>query len=242
MSGLKSTLTSAAAFAAVLLGIACVGAANAAVPTYTAHYEVEYKGRRVGESTQALQRDGDVYRFESVTRARGVARLLRPRPVVEQSAFEAHGETLRPLDFRLEDGTRRGDDNVHIAFDWAAGTARIETAEGMVELPLEHGVYDRATLQLALMQELAAEGTPGPHGLIDDETIKTYRYEIAGMETLETPAGTHAALKVTQTREGSSRHTIIWAAPALEYLPIKIEQRRNDEVLTTLLLESVQGL
>jgi hypothetical protein len=228
--------------AAVLGGHAVVDASE--VPTYQAYYGVEYKGRRLGESLHSLARgaESDHYRFESVTTARGLARLVRPRPIVEQSWFEQNGSSLRPLEFHITDGTRKGDDNIAISFDWEERKARIETADGRRELPLEPGIHDRVTLQLALMAELEGDLRPGPHALIDDASVKTYRYEIDGEETLETLNGTYETIRVTQRREGSSRHTIIWAAPSLRYLPVRIEQRRNDETLMTLVLESVQGL
>jgi hypothetical protein len=231
-----------AAASAALLGAVDAATADEPVPTYTARYGVDYKGRNVGESVHTLERENDHYRFRSVTEAQGIARLLRRNPIVEQSLFELYDGAPRPLEFRLDDGTRKGEDDVTIDFDWPSGTAHVATEDGSMDLPLEPGVHDRATLQLALMLELAERGVPASHALIDDASVKTYSYEVSGQETLDTPAGTHDTVKVMQRREGSSRHTIIWLAPDLHYLPVKIEQRRDDETLTTLLLESVQGL
>jgi len=232
------------AIGAAACAVIAAGPAHAEepIPTYTATYNVEYKGRDVGNSIQSLVRDGDRYRFRSATQARGLARLVRSRPLIEESVFDLHDGKPRPLEFRLEDGTRKGEDNVAIEFDWTAGVARVTAKDGRVDLPLEPGVHDRATLQLVLMLELGRMTEPTSHALIDDASVKSYSYEIAGRETLVTPAGTHDTIKVVQRREGSSRHTIIWLAPELDHLPVKIEQHRDDEILTTLLLESVQGL
>jgi hypothetical protein len=242
MSRAKSLAVLYAAACAALLGGLDAALADDAIPAYTARYGVAYKGRNVGESVQTLERADDGYRFRSVTEAQGIARLLRRQPIVEESLFELHDGMPRPLEFRLDDGTRRGEDDVTIDFDWADGAARVVTEDGSMELPLEPGVHDRATLQLALMMELAADTGLASHALIDDASVKTYSYEVAGQEMLDTPAGTYDTIKVVQRRDGSSRHTIIWLAPSLEHLPVKIEQRRDDEILTTLLLESVQGL
>lgn len=236
--------TGTAAIVGLLLGPPSVSLGGVTVPTYEAEYEVEYKGRSVGTSTQTLTRDAEegVYRFESSTRARGLLRLLRPRPLTEQSVFDVRDGELRPLEFRVEDGTRKGEDDIQVRFDWADGQAHVRTADAESELSLSPGVYDRITLQLRLMQDLAASEPPGPYQLIDDEAMKTYQYSVAGEETIETPAGRHETVKVTQRREGSSRRTVIWSAPSMHYLPVKIEQRRDGEALTTLTLESVEGL
>ena len=243
MIGARIRALAAPACVVALLGGAAAAGAQNEIPTYSAHYEVEYKGRRVGESTQSLERTADGYRFESVTEARGIIpRLALPRPLVEESVFELHEGEPRPLEFRYEDGTRKGEDNVSIEFDWTGRTARITSAGGSTDLPLEEGVHDRVTLQMTLMRELDANGAPEPHALIDDASIKTYSYEIAGEETLPTAGGTYETIKVVQQREGSSRHMILWLAPELHHLPVKIEQRRGDEVLMAFLLQSVQGL
>ena len=43
-------------------------------------------------------------------------------------------------------------------------------------------------------------------------------------------------------REGSSRTTYVWVAPQLDYLPARIETRKDDEVQTALTLMSVEGI
>lgn len=227
-----------------LLATALASGAAPIVPTYEARYEVEYKGRDVGESVHSLQYDAasGVYRFESVTSAQGIAKLLRPREVVEQSEFVVDADAIRPLRFSYTDGTRKGDDNFSIAFDWQAGEARAETADDGSVQALTPGVLDRATLQVALMADLADGGELGPHLMLDEESVKTYTYVRDGEETIETPSGRHQTVKVTQQREGSSRQTIIWAAPALDFLPVRIEQRRDGETLTALTLVSVEGI
>lgn len=250
MSRPSAVAAAVACFAALLTGGLRAEHSTEPVPTYEAQYEVRYKGRRIGESVQRVVREDaagsadsrPVYRFEATTAATGLAKLLRRQPIMEESTFEVDGEAVRPIKFTLDDGTRKGEDDVTVEFDWAAETARVATASGVTELPIEPGVYDRATLQVALMLELAHGEEPDRHELIDDDSVKTYTYEIGGRETLVTPAGEHETIRITQRREGSSRHTIIWAAPALGHLPVKIEQRRDGETLTTLTLESVAGL
>jgi len=240
MIGAKHCAPALACAAALL---AAPAAADDEIATYVAQYDVEYKGRRIGESTQSLERTDAGYRFQSVTEARGIiARLAFPRPLVEESLFEMHDGAPRPLEFRFEDGTRKGEDNVSIQFDWTSGTAKVTSEEGTTDLPLTPDVHDRVTLQIALMLELEAKAAPEEHDLIDDASIKTYSYEVVGEETLAANDETYETIKVVQQRQGSSRHMILWLAPELRHLPVRIEQRRGDETLMAFLLESVQGL
>ncbi|MBN1237707.1 MAG: DUF3108 domain-containing protein [Gammaproteobacteria bacterium] len=221
-----------------------VTAAAAALATYEAQYEVEYKGRRVGESELSMSFDSaaDRYVFESRTEARGIARLLRPKPAIERSEFVVHDGMIRPLEFRFEDGSRKGEDNVDIAFDWNENKAAVTSEDGVAEFALTPGVLDRASLQAALMRDLSRERDPGPYVLVDEDALKTYRYSVGERRAVETGAGRFDAVAVEQVREGSSRTTLLWLAPKLDYLPVRIEQYRDGELHMSMTLESYSGL
>lgn len=230
--------------ACALLALAVSAAAEPMLPTFEARYEVRYKGRKLGQSEHSVTYDAerDVYRFESVTTARGLARLLRPRPAIERSEFRLSEDTIKPYEYSFEDGSRSGRDNVRIEFHWQDRRAAVTSAEGSSEIALAPGVLDRASLQIELMRALAAGEPPGPYILADGDSLKTYRYTVEGRDTLETASSTYETVRLRQSREGSSRETLIWTAPALGYLPVRIEQRRDGEALTTLTLDAVGGL
>lgn len=232
---------------AALLSCAALGPAAAAaeaLPTYEAHYRVEYRGRHVGSSEQGIAYDAarQTYLFGTKTRARGLARLIAPGLVTEESRFAYENGKIRPLEFSFEDGTRRGKDNLHIAFDWDRGIAVVTDADGPTELPLHNGVLDRGSMQVAVMRDMATPTGPDRYVLADADSLRTYEYEPAGEETVTTPAGEFRTVAFMQRREGSSRTMTVWAAPELQYLPVKIEQRRDGALQTALILESVEGL
>ena len=177
------------------------------------------------------------YVFESRTHARGLAKLLRPNAAIERSRFLLQDGLIRPLAFHFEDGSRKGEDNVDIAFDWDARQAAVQFDSGTASLPLEPGVLDRATLQAALMHDLSRGREPGPYTLVDDDALKTYRYSIGERRTVETGAGRFDAVAVTQEREGSSRTTLMWVAPELGHLPVLIEQYRDGEAYMSMTLQ-----
>jgi hypothetical protein len=229
----------------ILIAFAAGGAARGEqqLSTYQASYDVAYKGRRLGVTEFSVTYDdaSDSYVFESRTTARGIARLLRPNTVIERSRFKLRDGTVEPIAFHFEDGSRSGGDNVDIAFDWQSRTASITSADGVANFPLRPGVLDRASLQAALMHDLKRRRDPGPYVLVDGDSLKTYSYSPGERRAVETPAGSFDALALTQEREGSSRTTLLWVAPDLSYLPVKIEQYRDGEVQTSLTLTSYTG-
>ena len=68
--------------------------------------------------------------------AKGLLKLVRPNPAIERSEFRVDADGLRPLEFWYEDGSRSGEDNLHIVFDWDRRVATVSTAAARRELAL----------------------------------------------------------------------------------------------------------
>jgi hypothetical protein len=219
-------------------------AAEPTVATYTATYLVEYKGKEAGtaEFSVAYLADRDLYEYTSRIMAKGLLKLARPKPAIDRSEFRVDANGVRPLEFWFEDGSRSGEDNLHVTFDWDRRIATVSSAEARRELALPAGALDRGTVQVALMRDLAANGAPGKYVLVDEDSVADYEYTDGGMTTLATKAGSFATRIFTQQRAGSSRATWLWVAPELGFLPVRIEQRRDGEVQTAFELVSVSGL
>jgi hypothetical protein len=217
--------------------------AGGALPTYTATYQVLHNGREVGAAVFAVSYDEErgVYTFRSHTTAKGMLRLVTPRPVVERSDFTVRDGRIQPLEFAYEDGSRKGEDNLHVVFDWDARVASIR-GERNVDIELTPGVLDRGSMQVALMRDMAAGAVPGPYLLADEDSLKTYEYALQGRETTATPLGELETVRYLQQRQGSSRSMSILAAPTLHYLPVRFEQHRDGETNTVIVLQSVDAL
>jgi hypothetical protein len=212
------------------------------LPVYEATYRVEYKGRNSGSSVFAVSYDAqhDRYTFRSETQVKGLLKLVSPNPVVEHSEFELSDGALRPLSFRYEDGSRKGEDNYTAEFDWASGEVAIQGENGLLTLALESGTLDRGSLQVMLMHELASDALPGPHVLADEDSLKTYEFAFEDDAVIDTPLGQFTAKRLRQQRVGSSRHTVLWMVPKLKFLPVLIEQYRDGEVRTAFALEELE--
>ena len=233
----------AIAIVAGLLAVTDAPAADPALATYTATYQVEYKGRNAGLAEFSVSYDGaqDVYTFRSYLKVKGLLRLIAPNAAIEHSLFVVRDGLIRPLEFRYEDGTRKGGNNYEARFDWDAQKVVLE-GEQHIELDVAPGTLDRGSLQVALMHDMASGTALGPYVLADDDSLKTYELTLVGEERIGTPLGELEALRFRQQRIGSSSSTSLWVAPALKYLPVRMERQRGNETDTIFVLESVEGL
>jgi Protein of unknown function (DUF3108) len=129
-----------------------------------------------------------------------------------------------------------------MVFDWQRNIATVSDSDGRRELATPAGALDRGSMQVALMRDLAASGRPATYLLADEDSVNDYVYQDNGTATTQTKAGDFATQSLSQHRDGSSRSTILWLAPALRFLPVRMEQLKNGEVQTAFTLESVTGL
>jgi hypothetical protein len=242
------TIVSVSLAGATLLGVAARVPADAlvtTVPTYTATYAAEYKGKSLGSSEFKVTRDAakNTYEFTSTTTAKGIlGKLAAPNPTVERSVFTIVGGRVRPSEYWYKDGTRKADGDRHIQFDWDRHIATVSDKDGRREVSLDEASVDAGSLHVALMQDLILNGKPGQYRIADSEQAKTYGFDDNGEAQIDTGLGKLATHCYIQHREGSSRKTYLWVAPQLDYLPARIETRKDDEVQTALTLMSVEGI
>lgn len=216
-------------------------AGAASLTPFAATYEVEFSGvGGVLTSTLTRQSAGS-YVFENRTRARGVARMVRPRDVVDRSDFSVTGDRLKPLSFTSEDGSRRNKRGSTIDFDWDDGTAASSYKGELNKLPLDETILDRQLMQIAMMRDLAAGKRAATYTVIDRSNVKKYQVEVTGSETVSVPAGQYETLRVERQRPGSSRSTVLWCAPDLDYLPVRMQQLKDGEVIGTLTLQELES-
>lgn len=203
--------------------------ATAAPPQpFTAVYAFQWHGITAGYSTLSLtEASPGRYVYSSVSRARGLVRLVFPDPIIESTTFRMAGDRVQPLEYREDDGSSRRDQNVALQFDWNSKTVRGTAGKKMVEQPLEQGTQDPLSVQVALMRELAAGNSPTHFLLFDKTEAAEYHYTREGHVTLDTPLGRFETVVYRSDRPDSDRLMRFWLAPTLGYLPIRAERRRR---------------
>lgn len=223
----------------VATGPAAAGART--VPDrFTATYDVDAYGATVGETRWTLERESaQRSRLESQTRPVGLASLVFEGERREQSLFTVdETKRPRPLQYRFERSGARAQ-KAAIDFDWKALKATSSYRDRTVELPLAPGTLDALVYILALMQDLAADRPDIRLNLAERGKIKTYVVTREGKERVETGLGPLDTIRVSRTGD-EGRKTTVWCAPALGYLPARIEHPDRNGTVITLRLRSAR--
>jgi hypothetical protein len=203
-----------------------------ALREFQATLAVKYKGMSAGQSQLKLERLGDDrWRYSSISQAHGLFKIaVRGQPTQVSVVQILPDGSVRPLEFISTVGAKASNKDEAMRYDWQAMRVTGLSEGEPVDIALQPGMHDDASVQLALMQELMHGRQPTGFRLVDKTEIKDYIFTHEGEEILDTPLGQQKTVIYRSTRRGSPRSTLYWCAPALGYLPVKVERRYEKKV------------
>ena len=206
---------------------------------FSVNFEVNFRGMNAGTASLELTRDnGGAWRYVSRNNARGLFRLAFPGEIRQTSVFSIIDSEVRPLRYNADDGTNSKERDIQLQFDWSAGRVRGVAENARVDLPIESGLQDGMSVQIALLRALARGETPTGFKLIDKDEIKDYVYSAEKPVRLKTPMGELDTVVWSSHRPNSNRLTRVWYAPTLGYMPVQAERRKGDKIEWSMRLKS----
>lgn len=214
-------------------------AASSDLKPFEASYNWIWHGMTVAVSTLTLERSNDYWIYRSSSEPRGIGRIFSQRPV-QQSVLRVTDAGVLPLSYHADDGTAATSRDANVQFDWDRNHASGIYEDTKVDMPLRPGIQDDLSIQVALMVELLKGRTPDKFSLLDKNTVREYRYTREGEEALSTPLGDVQTIVYRSERPGSPRVTRFWCAPLYGYVPMRVEQKRHDNIEWTLTIQSIE--
>lgn len=240
--------TAAAAMATWMAAGLCVGAAMAPVSTraaddgngpgsllpFEASYTFLYKGMTAGVTTLTLSRgDGGRWSYRSSGEARGIFRMLPIDNPTQNSEMRVTAGGVQPLSFSQRNG-KSDERAVELRFDWDANRVQGTIEKKPVGEAVPPDTQDDLSVQIALITAMARGQDSGTLHTYGDRGLREYRYHADGEEMLHTAIGDVQTRMFVTERPDSPRVTRYWCAPSLGYLPLRVQQKRLDDVEWTL--------
>lgn len=210
---------------------------------FSASYVLVAFGTTVGRSEWRLvPMTDDFFLWESRSESTGPVALVHDVDVTERSEAELHGGSFRPLLYEYDRHGENAARNVRVAFDWSDGMVLNTVGGHTWSMSVPDGTLDKLSYLLALMQDLADGRRSMQYPVADGGRLKRYQLHAIGTETLETSLGSLETVIVHRLRHSDDRLAILWCAPTLGYLPVKLEHRDGEGRLVSMHIESIQGL
>ena len=223
----------------------CIAAAATALAhadelrPFEATYAWIWNGMNVAVTTVKLEQSGGSWTYTSKSEPRGIGKLVSQRPTTV-SELKVTDALVEPLSYKGDDGTSSTKRTVDVKYDWDKHKVTGVYEDSPVDLALTPGVQDDSSVQVAMMAELLRGRTPDRFSVLDKNSVREYRYTRDGEETLKTPFGDVATVIYRSQRANSPRFNRYWCAPDRGYIPMRVQQKRGDEVQWTMEIESVK--
>ena len=205
---------------------------------YTANYTVEHDDEVVANSVVSLQKteDGN-WRYESESRLTSLVAQILGVAVNEQSEWSWDNH-VQVHSYRYK---RSGKEkHVHLRFDWQQMKVTNTINGDPWQMDIPAGTQDKLSINLALMAHLAQSETDISIPVADGGKLKTYDYKILGRESITTALGPVNTIKVTRNKRGrKDRQAILWLAPELGYVLVRMEKTDKDGEIAILKIQQL---
>ncbi|HEY3488226.1 MAG TPA: DUF3108 domain-containing protein [Gammaproteobacteria bacterium] len=207
---------------------------------YTAKYSLMKNGATVAEATYTLAQAGQGWKFSAHARPRGFMSFFISDEINESSAFEIDGSSIKPLQYRFEQGPpkARNRETLEVHYNWQEHNAQVSNPQKTRQVAIKRETYDPLSVQLALMQRTQRGCDTAEYAVFHDMELQIQKFECSSGETLRTSLGNYDTVRVSY-RSGK-RETLIWFAPALNYIPVKIQQLRENKLKSEMRINSVK--
>jgi len=206
---------------------------------FEASYAWIWHGMAVAVTNLKLEKTGDTWTYTSKSEPRGIGKLMPQRPKTT-SVLRLTAAGIEPLSYQGDDGTSSTKRSVDVTYDWQHQRVSGIYEQTPVDLPLEPGVQDDSSVQVAMMVELLRGQSPERFLLLDKNSVREYRYAREAEETLETPLGRVATVVYRSQRVNSPHVNRYWCAPEHGDIPLRVQQKRGDDVQWTMEIRSLK--
>jgi hypothetical protein len=211
---------------ALLLAVSTAGAAD--LTPHRAEYKVKISVVSGQLNTELRAVESGFVATHSIKPV-GVSRIITNGRMEVSSEFTTDADGVKPVSFHEVD-TIKDEPEVRLSFDWTTNIASGTVGEDDVTIELEGISHDNVSIQYALMHDLLNGGAQETYVLFDVDKMRVAHVRNIGTKTIKTKAGSYEVVGIQHQKEGSSRVTTLWCAPALGYLPVVIEQHRKKKL------------
>lgn len=226
---------------ALLPAAAHADAAPTELKAYTARYQVSYRGVAGGqiEASFAPAEAPGTWLYATRAYPNLLGRIAISPAARERGTMLIAQDAVRPLEFEYNDGAAEESKDIRLRFDWDAGRVTGVVDGKDIAFDVGQGTQDTASVQAAMMVALLAGRAPTGFPIVTGGRLREYRYWSEGTARVATPAGEFDTVIWASQRDGSSRVSRVWHAPALGYVPVQAIQFRKGRAEFAMKLASI---
>ncbi|WP_372870198.1 DUF3108 domain-containing protein [Shewanella sp.] len=206
-----------------LLSLSALGGnafAQNSLSPFEADYKVLYGDIGLGKAHFSLPApEGNYYEY-NFTCELSLLFLSDERTI--KSKFRRTDQGLEPMVFMHQRTGTGSDFSEQVAFLKDKSIVRSNYKGEHVELPFENKLYDTMMVQLQFRQDLIEGKDTLEYHMVKDNEIDDYSFKRIGEEMLNIDGTEYRTLRLEVIRDSKKRKTVVWMAPDLAYLPVRM--------------------
>lgn len=207
----------------LLLTLTNTSYANLLDSGFSADYAVKYNGMEIGVSKRRLTvKNNQLATYEATTIPEGFAALLIKETVTETSQIKINRAHIQPIQY-IERKNKKGKiEEYRLNFDWNKNI--LKNSLSKTTTALKTNSHDLLSFQLSIMQDLQKNKKSMHYQIATKKHTRDYTLNVIQKEKIETPLGKFDVIKLSTPPLKDRSQFTFWCAPALEYLPVKIQK------------------
>lgn len=211
---------------------------------FSTEYTLSKSGVSIAEVKGKFSLSNSKYNYTFESKTIGIASWLSSDKIKETSSGSYSEEGFSPETYTYSRTGGDKDKETSITYNREKNTADENINGERKEIQIEKDSIDRLIVQLAIMNY--CNNNPDiekkSFTITDKHSLKAYTFKKVKTEKIETEIGKYNTLVLNRTREGSSRSTTLWLAKELNYLPVKIIQKKDGEKKFTMKITTLEGM
>ena len=212
-------------------------------PLHQSVYNVKKYGTTLGEMTNQFSREQDKLHYTSSLEARGLAALFVSDPISEHSILrQAKSGAMQQLSYTLNNPQKKRK-NENITFNRSASAEtqiKASYRNKNETIRSETDTFSRQLLPLLMSRDLLQNNSQkhNQFEIVEKASLERYSYQLLNEETLRYNGESLSTLKFRIDKHNSNSMSYVWLAKATDYLPVKIDQYKGDDLRASLLLKN----
>lgn len=191
---------------------------------FEAEYIVYRFGRSLGKARLSLKAENtNLYRLDYYSK---VSAFFLSDVRSETSFFSFNDSQLQPLTYAYSRSGTGSNKSTRILFDAEKSKVTVNQS-----LPIDwSGQLDNQLYRLDVQLKLASGKSEFEYNIVNNRgELRHYELKVVGKEQLDLPFGMIEGIKVRILRNNSSRETIAWFSPELNFQLVKLKQYKDGD-------------
>ena len=197
---------------------------------HEANYKVKVRGVTGELKTSVKLTKDNSFLIKNELKTTGLIGAFLKGTVIETADFKIDNTYIKPHKYSSLDTLSSKNKELKLDFNWQEKILYVQENQLTSSFPLGLNIYDRVTLKYAIMSDLKNGRKTKLYRLHEGDKIKDIQAKILPEKVINVPTGTYNVIGIQNQASGSSKMSILWCATDLDYLPVLIQQYRNDKL------------